>query len=207
MPCSDDVTVREPVARTPRSDMHWCSASITTPTPFGARWSCSQSATCLVSRSCTWKSRANNSTTRASFDSPRIRSPGRYPTCATPVERQQMVLAQRLHRDVLGQNEFVVPLVVRERGQLELPRRQHLGVRVRHPARGLGQVRALRVPAERDQQIGDRPLRGGQIDLRPAGHDAEGDGLEISRNRHLHTPWIERTTPRSARAVRESCHQ
>ena len=38
-----------PALRTPRSDMHRCSASSTTPTPLGARWSSSQSAICVVS--------------------------------------------------------------------------------------------------------------------------------------------------------------
>ena len=43
----------------------------------GSSWSCSQSATWLVSRSCTCGRRANCSTTRASLDRPRMRSPGR----------------------------------------------------------------------------------------------------------------------------------
>lgn len=38
----------EPVAWTPRNVMQECSASMTTPTPLGSRWSCNQSATCLV---------------------------------------------------------------------------------------------------------------------------------------------------------------
>src|SRR5690606_31697872 len=38
-PSRVDVTVDDPVARTPRSDMHMCSASSTTPTPLGERLS------------------------------------------------------------------------------------------------------------------------------------------------------------------------
>ena len=46
-----EVTVRVPVARTPRRLMQVCSASTTTPTPRGLRWVSRCSATCLVSRS------------------------------------------------------------------------------------------------------------------------------------------------------------
>jgi hypothetical protein len=89
------------------------------------------------------------------------------------LERQHVVLAQRLHRDVPGQHQFVVPLVVGERRQLELPGREHLGVRVGHSPRGLGQVRAVRIPPERHQQVGHRPLSGGQVDLRAASDDVQ----------------------------------
>jgi len=44
-PYRAEVTVREPDARIPRSVMHWCSASSTTPTPRGRSCSCSQLAT------------------------------------------------------------------------------------------------------------------------------------------------------------------
>ena len=47
------------------------------PDPAGAQLGCSQSATCWVSRSCTCRSRAKYSSTRANFDRPRMRSPGR----------------------------------------------------------------------------------------------------------------------------------
>ena len=38
----------------PRIDMHRCSASMTTSTPRGCRVRSISSATCVVSRSCTW---------------------------------------------------------------------------------------------------------------------------------------------------------
>ena len=76
-PCSADVVGAGTGWRTPRIDMHRCSASTTTPTPFGASVvAANQSAICTVMRSCTCSRRANSSTTRASFDSPRMRSPG-----------------------------------------------------------------------------------------------------------------------------------
>ena len=45
-PCSAEVTVCAPSFCTPRSDMHMCSASSTTPTPLGASSRCSQPAIC-----------------------------------------------------------------------------------------------------------------------------------------------------------------
>ncbi len=47
-----DVTVFDPRASAPRSTMQLCSASITTPTPFGVSALCSQLAIWVVSRSC-----------------------------------------------------------------------------------------------------------------------------------------------------------
>ena len=72
-----EVTVLAPNFCTPRSDMHMCSASTTTPTPFGSSSRCSQPAIWVVRRSWICRSRANSSTTRASLLSPMIRSPGR----------------------------------------------------------------------------------------------------------------------------------
>lgn len=72
-----EVTVRALVARTPRSDMQACSASRITPTPLGASWEPSQSATCTVSRSWRCSRLAKCSTTRANLDNPTRRAPGR----------------------------------------------------------------------------------------------------------------------------------
>ena len=68
--------VRVPAFCTPRSDMPICSASTTT-NPLGWSCVCRHSAICIVIRSWICSSRANSSTTRASFDRPTIRSPGR----------------------------------------------------------------------------------------------------------------------------------
>ena len=54
----------------PRVVMHSCAASITTPTPRGCSTSLMQRAISAVIFSCTWKRRANTSTTRASFEMP-----------------------------------------------------------------------------------------------------------------------------------------
>ena len=69
-PRTAEVTVFAPGLRTPRMDMHMCSASTTTIAPRGARCSMSASTTCVVSRSCTCGRRAYSSTRRASLDSP-----------------------------------------------------------------------------------------------------------------------------------------
>ena len=66
-----------PACWTPRRVMHMCSASITTPTPAAPSSRSIQPAICVVSRSCTCSDRAKSSTTRASFERPTIRSPGR----------------------------------------------------------------------------------------------------------------------------------
>ena len=58
MPRTADVTVLVPGLCTPRMDMHRCSASTTTSTPLQPRRSTMASATCAVSRSCTWGRRA-----------------------------------------------------------------------------------------------------------------------------------------------------
>ena len=71
-PRTADVIVRAPALRTPRMVMQRCSASMTTMTPRGSRISISESATCVVSRSCTCGRLAKTSTTRASLDSPVI---------------------------------------------------------------------------------------------------------------------------------------
>ena len=58
MPRTAEVTVLEPGLRTPRMDMHRCSASTTTSTPRHSRRSTRASAICRVSRSWTWGRRA-----------------------------------------------------------------------------------------------------------------------------------------------------
>ena len=76
-PSIAEVTAFEFCFSTPRISMQRWIASMTTATPRGWSASLSVFAICVVSRSCTWSPRAKSSTTRASFESPRIRSPGR----------------------------------------------------------------------------------------------------------------------------------
>jgi hypothetical protein len=81
------------------------------------------------------------------------------------VERQQMVFAQRVHRDASGQHQLVIALVVGGGGQLERSGREQFDVRFGHPARRLDQMLAARVFAQGNQEISDRLIGGRQIDL------------------------------------------
>ena len=67
--------------------------------PAGGAGSCSQSATCWVSRSWTCGRQANISTTRASFDKPEDPLARQVGDVGAPGERQEMVLAQGAERD------------------------------------------------------------------------------------------------------------
>jgi hypothetical protein len=69
-------------------------------------------------------------------------------------ERQQVVLAHRPDRDVPGENQFVVPLVIGERGQVERARGEQFGVRVDHPAGRVPDAVVRQVQAERLEQVG-----------------------------------------------------
>ena len=65
-----------------------------------------KSATCWVSRSWTWSRRAYISTIRGIFDSPITRPVGDVRDVRRPEERQQVVLAQRVERDVLDDDHL-----------------------------------------------------------------------------------------------------
>ena len=114
-----------------------------------------------------------------------------------PVERQQMVLAQRLERNVAGQHQLVVALVVGERCQVERSRRQQLGVRVRHPPGRVGQVFARGIMTEGHQQIRDGLFRCVEIDRRLRHHPQarygvlQGRGSVVANERGHRTPRLE----------------
>jgi hypothetical protein len=93
-----------------------------------------------------------------------------------PGEGQQVVLAQGLQRDVPGDDQLVVALVVGEGRQVELRGGHQLGVGGDHPLRRLGQVRRCRVLAQRPEQRGDRLLGGGQVHRPALPDDPEGRG-------------------------------
>ncbi len=79
-----EVTATEFCFSTPRIIMQKCIASITTPTPRGWMVSCIVSAIWVVSRSCTWRRRANMSTSRGIFERPTTFPFGMYATWALP---------------------------------------------------------------------------------------------------------------------------
>ncbi len=169
--------MRAPGLRTPRIDMHRCSHSITTMTPRGSRMRMIASAICEVSRSCTCGRRANTSTSRANFDRPAILPSGRRDVADVrdPVERNEVVLAGRVHLDVLDQHHLVVAEV--EGGLqhvlgLHRQAREDLRVGTRDPGRGLLEPVAVGVLPDREQDLAHRRLDAGQVD--PAGADVPG---------------------------------
>ena len=109
-PRTADVTVSVPGLRTPRIDMHRCSASIITNAPRGCSTSTIASAICVVSRSCTC------GRLRETVDEARqLRQTGDAAVVARdvrdmrmPVERREMVLALAVERDVAHHHHLVV---------------------------------------------------------------------------------------------------
>ena len=129
----------------------------------GSRISISESAIWVVSRSWTWGRRANTSTRRASLDRPVILPVvGRdVADVRDAVERHQVVLAHRPHLDVLDQDHLVVAEVEGRRQDvlgLLAQAGEYLGVGTRHPRRRLPQALAVRVLADRDQELADGRL-------------------------------------------------
>ena len=99
-------------------------------------------------------------------------------------EGQQVVLAQRREGDVPGDDELVVALLVRERRQAERARLEQLGVRRRHPPRGVAQRLARDVLPERDEQVGDGCGGGCLVDDgRRVGERVTGASCPLPRRR------------------------
>ena len=100
---------------TPRSDMHRCSASSTTPTPLGRSSRC-EPAGDLRRQPLLDLQRAGEVIDHARElrqpDDPLARQ---VADVGDADERQQVVLAQRVERDVAGDDELVVAAVVGER--------------------------------------------------------------------------------------------
>ena len=71
-------------------------------------------------------------------------------------ERQQVVLADRSHRDATGQDELVVALVVGEGGQVERARAEQLGVGASHPRRRARQALTVQTDTESLKEIPGR---------------------------------------------------
>ena len=81
-------------------------------------------------------------------------------------EGQQVVLAQRVDRDVGDQDQLVVPGGVVERRGVELRRREHLGVGMDQAAGRLEHVRRVDRQAQRRQHLGRGRLGRDQVDRR-----------------------------------------
>ena len=91
-----------------------------------------------------------------------------------PVERQQVVLAEGVERDVAGDHELVVALVVREGGEVERLGGEHLGVHARHSPGGVRERLVGDVRAQGMEQVSGRVL--GRSDVH--GRSKPGDGAD-----------------------------
>ena len=90
-----------------------------------------------------------------------------------PVERQHVVPAQGMERDVARQHHLVVPLLVRERREIEVRGSEHLGVGGGDPSGSVAGVVVVGVLTEHDEQRHDRPLGRGQVDRGITAHDSQ----------------------------------
>ena len=153
MPRTADVTVRDPGLRTPRIDMHRCSASTTTMTPRGSRMRMSASAIWDVNRSCTWGALG------VDVDEPgELGQPGQPALLAgdvarraPPVERHQVVLAGGVQLDVADEDQLVVTDLER--------RRQHVLRLLEEPGEHLRVGRATRAGVSRNpSRSGSSPI-------------------------------------------------
>ena len=136
---------------------------MTTPTAPGLSWVLSRTAICRVRRSYSCGSWANKSTALARSRQADDAVAGQVTDVDDADERQQVRFAHRPDRDIAGDHEFVVPLVVVERGEGELAGSQQFGVSTRHPGGCLGQPAGCRVDAEGGEEGGDGAFRGDEI--------------------------------------------
>ncbi|BCJ59825.1 hypothetical protein Jiend_32470 [Micromonospora endophytica] len=82
-------------------------------------------------------------------------------------ERQEVVLAEAHHVDVPDQHQFLVVGLERggeHGGRVDAKAGEELGVRSGDPGRGLLETVAVRVLADRDQDLADRFLDPGEVD-------------------------------------------
>ena len=89
---------------------------------------------------------------------------GQVPDVGDTVERQEVVLAERLKGDVPGEHEFVVALVVGEGGEVEGAGREELGEGACDPPGRVDQVLGGRVVTQRHQERGHGLRRGVEVD-------------------------------------------
>src|SRR4051794_10756926 len=74
-----------------------------------------------------------------------------------------MVLAHAGERDVAGEDQLVIALVVAERGQGELSRGEELRIGLRHATRRIGQTLLADVEAKCREERGGGVLRRDQV--------------------------------------------
>ena len=97
--------------------------------------------------------------------------------CATAAERQQVVLAEAHHVDVPDEHQLLVVGLeggAEHLGRVDPQAGEEFGVRAGDPGRGLLEPVAVRVLADRDQDLADRLLDPAQVDgvARPGGRSS-----------------------------------
>ncbi len=166
---------------TPRSDMHMCSASNTTPTPFGSssHWSHpgDLGGQTLLDLEITGE-QLDDAAELAQADDPLS---GEIADVRNPVKRKQVMHAQRVKRDRAGHDQLVVAVVVGEGRCAKRLRRQQLDIGVGDPARRVLQADRIDIGAEREQQLARGSLDALVVDLAVGVAGGERRGERESR--------------------------
>ena len=129
------------------------------------------SAICVVRRSCTWGRLAKPSTRQR-----QLREPGDAAVVTgyvhdvhTPVERGEVMLAERVQRDVPHQHHLVVVRLERDDQMLRrvfVQPTAHLGVHLGNTARSTQQAVAVGILADREQDLAYGLLQPVDVDTR-----------------------------------------
>jgi hypothetical protein len=95
-----------------------------------------------------------------------------------------------VERYVASDDQFVVALVVRKRGQVERPWCEQLCVRGSNPAGSIGEVFAIGILSKGDEQVGNGPAGARKVDPAAAWKEPE-PRREVSNvgDRHQASPW------------------
>jgi hypothetical protein len=97
------------------------------------------------------------------FGQPEDAFPGQVADVRCAGEGQHVVLAEGPERDVAGQHQLVITVVVGEGGELERPRGKQFHERAGHPGRCDQAFLPVEVDPERDQEVCGGALRGPQV--------------------------------------------
>jgi len=165
--------VRAPGFCTPRSDMHMCAASSTTPTPFGA------GAPLEPARDLARQALLDLEVAREEVNRPReLRQSHDALTRQVAHVRhvgggEQVVLAHRVERNRTGDDELVIALVVGKRRGIEGNGREEVRVERCHPSGRRAAALAREVDAEGLEERGCGMLRAPEVNSALLGEDAE----------------------------------
>jgi hypothetical protein len=149
--------------------MHMCSASTTTPTPFGSELTLEPVGDLRRQPLLDLEMAAeelDHTTELAEPDDPLARQ---IADVRHPLEREQVVHAQRVERDRPRDDQLVVTLIVGKGGGSKGLGREQLGIRLGDPARGLLESLGVDIGAKPPQKVARRALDCLVVDL--AGHD------------------------------------